>query len=1541
MTVTKWSTHEEFAVAKRLLICGILCALSGGLWPGPADACDMHGELDQSVNYTVQESDREWREPDQRLDVRVVGRTEPSGVVVFSSHMQWILRDPGTSAHFYGVGAGGSRFVAVGAGGMIHTSTNGVSWPATASGVSDLLLNVSGDGSGFVVVGDGGRILTSPDGLTWTLRTSPTTQLLRGIAYGNGIYVACGADGTILRSTDGVTWNAVTSGTSEVLQGVAYGGGQFVVVGASGVLLTSPDGAAWTPRSSGTGAWLLDVVHGNGLYIAVGLGGVMRTSVDGVTWTAGNSATSEHLYRVSYDDGQFVAVGANGTILSSSDGTTWEAESSGVATDVRGVIPKDGVFAAVGFEGRILTRHPIEDDPLPGDIDTPATQPVGALSNIVIFTSAGHGFTYMESGDHWRTQRPLLHGMVEDMGTVDQMNLFAEYAFRAGATVVPFRPLGYQTHEVVLDNGDPGVTFGGIWHDSVSPIYYGNPDELPYRYAYINATGTTSWVVFRPNIPEAGFYPVYAWTRHGSDRVRQLYRVYHSGGVTDVRINHRRVGNGWVWLGTYHFDAGTAGSVNISNYAPGENPGSHVIIADAIRFGNGMGDVPRGAAGISGFERELEASRYWVQRMVGQGMSSALYDNPSLSDQNDNVGAPARMAAEMNRETDGGFWDRIYVGFHSNADGGAGTARGPMGLWDTRGTTQKQELQQEYGNLMANEMHADMTWAAGAGYFLDSYANNSANLYGSAYGEIYGTINDQMNSTIIETLFHNNQTDANLLKDPVARRVMARSSYKAIVKHLNAHNAAVPVVLLPDPPTAISVVNSGPGALTLRWTPPLAIPASGDPPTGYVIYRSSNGYGFGNPVEVAGGATTHATLTNMAVGETVYFHVVAKNSGGESLPSTVVGARVAPNGQARHLVVNGFERNDRTQTPVRYFAHALNGNVALVRPRRINAFDYVIQHGEALAQAGRYFDSCDNTALQSSEVELTDYFAAYWILGRESTRNETFNSAEQGLVTAFLQQGGRLFVSGTDLAWDLDWLGSAGDRAFLTNYLAVAYAADDAGTFWVTPHSGGLFDGLPSFLFDNGDGPTYRAAFPDVYFTRGGSVSTLVYGQSSGGTQIAGVTYDGDWKSVILGFPFETILDEEVRHAFMVRVADDFFGPDPLDELPPAAPAALAAEDIEYTSFAARWQASAGATNYLLDVSMSPTFTAGDADYVITFESDSSGSKGAYASGTVDLSGYDWDMTEALIGSLANDWKNGSRSARMRGYGTSSMTMLEDQPDGLGTISFYYRRYGTDAQVDWRVEYSTNGGTTWTQIGGDFAAPASDTVQPFSETVNVSGAIRVRIKRATEEGTADRRLNIDDIVMTPYPSTAFVPGYEARTAGNVTTHTVTGLVAGAEYYYRLRAENGAGVSDYSGVMAVSTPAQEPAYTTTTPVPVPHGWLQQYFGEVEYEAVAMQMTDSGMRVWQEYVAGTDPTDPQSRLAAEVVRSSVSPYNVIQWMGTDQPNRSYTLYWSTNLTGAMSMLQSDIPSAHPSLNIFTDSVNSVHSPIYYRIEVTLDE
>lgn len=172
-----------------------------------------------------------------------------------------------------------------------------------------------------------------------------------------------------------------------------------------------------------------------------------------------------------------------------------------------------------------------------------AAQPNGSMTGRIVFTSAGHGWTWTANG--WRTQRGVALEMNEDYGNLDQMTLFVAYCFNAGATVVPLRPVGYQTNEVVLDNDSPRVSWDGSWSDSTSGVFFGKAGAVPYRFAAASQT-ETALATYTPAIPVAGRYPVYCWAAHGANRIRQLYRIFHTGGETRVRIPHDLVGKGWV-----------------------------------------------------------------------------------------------------------------------------------------------------------------------------------------------------------------------------------------------------------------------------------------------------------------------------------------------------------------------------------------------------------------------------------------------------------------------------------------------------------------------------------------------------------------------------------------------------------------------------------------------------------------------------------------------------------------------------------------------------------------------------------------------------------------------------------------------------------------------------------------------------------------------------------------------------------------------------------------------------------------------------------
>src|SRR5688572_18870191 len=582
---------------------------------------------------------------------------------------------------------------------------------------------------------------------------------------------------------------------------------------------------------------------------------------------------------------------------------------------------------------------------------TVQSQQQGSLTGKIIYTSAGHGWTLHSSGE-WFTQRAEYNEMIEDYGNLDQMNLFVAYCFNAGATVVAFRPIGYQTNEVILDN--PDATFVGAWSDSSAlSSFYGATGEVPYRFASLAATETAT-AHYVPNLPTTDFYPVYTWASHGGNRSRQLYRIRHSGGESTVRVPHDMVGSGWIYLGTYYFNAGTNGSVIISNLRD-PAAGGAVVIADAIRFGNGRGP--------SGYPREEECSRYWVQAGLGVGDPVSIYDGGG-SDDSDNVGTPPRMARHMNRQQMGSRYDRVFISFHSN--GGGGAARGTLALhnnnWPGEFTTNQFRLAQ----LIGQEVNNDLSAMASPPLETAWHNRGSAVTFSRsdfAFGEINNIyIDDEFDATILEVGFHDNADDARLMRDPRVRQAAARATYQGVIRYMNEF-ASLPLTFLPEPPSNVRAIAQPNGRIALQWGTPVS---GGGSPSGYVLHVSTNGYGF---VTFGGSATTSLTVSNLAAETDWFFRVTSTNTAGVSFPSEVVACRLSAFGAARVLYVNAFDRFDRLLSPRQTAGPGIggpNGGSATYdrcQPRRMNSFDYIVQHAQALGRNGVAYDACQNEAI--------------------------------------------------------------------------------------------------------------------------------------------------------------------------------------------------------------------------------------------------------------------------------------------------------------------------------------------------------------------------------------------------------------------------------------------------------------------------------------------------------------------------------------------------------------------------------------------------
>jgi hypothetical protein len=770
-------------------------------------------------------------------------------------------------------------------------------------------------------------------------------------------------------------------------------------------------------------------------------------------------------------------------------------------------------------------------------------QPTGPLTGKIVYTVGGHGFTDNGSGV-WSTQRGETNNMVEDLGNVDQMSFYADYAFRSGATVVPLRPVGHQVNEVILDNS--AATFSGAWSDGASTPYFSTSAGSGVKYrSGTSSTTETAVATYTPEIPESGFYPVYTWALSGSNRATdQLYRVNHSGGSTEVRVDHTRIGKGWVYLGTYYFRAGTGGSVEVSNKSA---VAGKAVIADAIRFGNGMGDVVRNGR-TSGLPRESESTLYWIEAMAGwlsPGVreSSSNWRSSSVDD-TANVSAPLRYATYMNSAP---YGQSVYLSFHSNAGGG----RGAVGLFNNEalfpGTATPN--QQAWASYVGLEVTNDFV-ALGSPPLEYTFQPRSNPVYARsdyAFGEIRGDVNnDEFDATILEVAFHDEAQDSALLRDPFFRGRVALSSVEGTIKYFNQFGGAA-MALPPLAPNNLRTSVDRDGNVTLRWDAPAASSLFGAAPTGYRVYASRDGYGFD------GGATTNAATRTLVIPKsqvgtgTIYLKVASTNAGGESEASGVVAVRIGDARFGRVLIVNGFDRLRRQQNPID--SVALSGmndlgpqasllTIERVRPRESNSFDYAVQHAQAIANhpSNLGVDTVDNEAIINGNVNLSLYRAVIWIAGEESTQDRTFNTQEQNAVAAYVNGGGKFMVSGSEIGWDL--VASGNGASFFANTLHAGYVSDDAGTYNVVGAAGSIFAGV-TLNFDSGP-QSYDAEFPDRLSAPAGSTSLLSYSGGLGGSAAIAWSGANGAKTLIFGFPFETIASGGARASLMRKALDHF-----------------------------------------------------------------------------------------------------------------------------------------------------------------------------------------------------------------------------------------------------------------------------------------------------------------------------------------------------------------------------------------------------------------
>ncbi|MDY0145345.1 MAG: autotransporter-associated beta strand repeat-containing protein, partial [Kiritimatiellia bacterium] len=240
-------------------------------------------------------------------------------------------------------------------------------------------------------------------------------------------------------------------------------------------------------------------------------------------------------------------------------------------------------------------------------------------------------------------------------------------------------------------------------------------------------------------------------------------------------------------------------------------------------------------------------------------------------------------------------------------------------------------------------------------------------------------------------------------------------------------------------------------------------------------------------------------------------------------------------------------------------------------------------------------------------------------------------------------------------------------------------------------------------------------------------------------------------------------------------------------------PTTLAATAVSAAGFTANWNPMGGVTSYRVDVSTNATFLGGYDANVAAWHNGilGEGTGGTWAEeNLLQSAGYiALRLNSSTLGTPAMDFNTGTAE----------------------TLTFKARIFGGGGNGDFRnkitVSLSTDGGTTWTDLGT--RTPLNTTMtamEPFD--LGLVAGTNVRVRLQTRNASAGVGVGVVDVMVTNVldPRGVFISGYSNLTVNAATSLAVTGLQPEVTYYYRVRAYiSGACISGNSDVRPVTTP----------------------------------------------------------------------------------------------------------------------------------------
>ena len=683
--------------------------------------------------------------------------------------------------------------------------------------------------------------------------------------------------------------------------------------------------------------------------------------------------------------------------------------------------------------------------------------------NIAMWQS--HGRYYEEKFSRWEWQRAPLFQTVEDMYTQSYVLPFLiPMLENAGAYVMTPRERDPQRNEVVADN-DPAFREGrtegvrlegeysetGSWKDAGTGFADRKASYTGKENPFTMGTARMAESRKRPDaqarwtagIPERGSYAVYiSYKTLPNSTTCAHYTVNHLGGSTEFVVNQKMGGGTWIYLGTFEFDRGEASVVLDNGIPAGYDHGrNHVVTADGVRFGGGMGKIARGPKDedvsgytVSGVPSFAEGAYYWMQWAGADSTLLSAHEDDYTSDYADRGAWVGWMSggSRTNPKAEGkGIPIDMSFAFHTDA----GTTKddsiiGTLSIYtlmcdgsDKLPNGERRLQQRMYADYVQTQLVEDVRRC-----YNPSWSRRL--LWDRSYSESRTTTVPAM---LLEFLSHQNFADMKYGLDPSFRFAASRAIYKGMLKYLSSRYGCeyavqpLPVNSFPTSFTKAPAAGS-PATVRLCWKPTRdSLEATADP-TGYILYTRLDDGAFDDGrilEETAPYGDFCSTEVEIQPGHVYSYRIVAFNEGGKSFPSEVLSVGVPASGNGGSvIVVNNFTRVSPPawfDTPeYAGFDNGLDGGVPYVNEINFigeqyqfrrdmpwtdddnpgfggsytdkagtvipgNTFDFTAIHGRAMMAAGHPFHSSSSAAFCGNVFLCEGDYAADIICGKQVT----------------------------------------------------------------------------------------------------------------------------------------------------------------------------------------------------------------------------------------------------------------------------------------------------------------------------------------------------------------------------------------------------------------------------------------------------------------------------------------------------------------------------------------------------------------------------